>query len=167
MKAIIARQHGGPEVLELVEVAVPAVGEGQALVRLHAAGINFVDIYMRRDGGRVESLPYAPGLEGAGMVEMVGPDVTEVRPGERVAFTDQPAAYAEYVAARADRLVPVPEGIDFIQAAAALLQGLTAHYMLHGAHPLRVGETVLIHAAAGGMGQLLVQMAKAAGARVL
>jgi len=168
MKAIRFHATGGPEVLRLEDVPVPAAGQGQALVRLRATGVNFVDIYHRRgDYPPPGGLPCITGQEGAGVVEAVGPGAEGLRPGDRVTYTGVPGSYAEYVAAPAWRLVPIPPQVSFEQAAAIMLQGMTAHYLLHAAHHTRAGETVLVHAAAGGVGLLAVQMAKMLGARVI
>ncbi|MBV9123013.1 MAG: quinone oxidoreductase [Planctomycetes bacterium] len=166
MKAIRVQQYGGPEVLRLEESEAPAPGPGQALVRLRAAGVNFIDIYQRR-GGYPVPLPYTPGLEGAGTVEAVGQGVTDVHPGDRVAYTGSPGSYAEANVVPADRLLPLPANLSFEQGAAFPLQGMTAHYLIHEYRLPRAGDTVLIHAAAGGMGLLLVQWAHHLGARVL
>ncbi|MCS7172568.1 MAG: quinone oxidoreductase [Armatimonadetes bacterium] len=166
MRAVRIHEHGGPEVLRLEEVPTPTPGPGQALVRLEAAGVNFIDIYQRQGLYRLD-LPLTLGQEGAGVVEAVGPEVREIRVGDRVAFTNVPGTYAEYVLAPAWRLVPIPEGITSQQAAAVMLQGITAHYLTHSTYPIQPGDTVLIHAAAGGTGLLLVQMAKRRGARVI
>jgi NADPH2:quinone reductase len=166
MKAIQVREYGGPEVLRLQEVETPAPGPGEAQVRLYAAGLNFVDIYQRR-GAFSTPLPYTPGYEGAGVVEALGEGVKNVQTGERVAFTGTLGSYAQAIVVPADRLIRLPEGLSFEEGAAFPLQTLTAHYLLHEFRPLQPGETVLIHAAAGGMGLLLVQWAKHLGARVL
>ena len=168
MKAVRFHATGGPEVLKLEEVPAPAPGQGQALVRLRATGVNFVDIYHRRgDYPPPGGLPCITGQEGAGVVEAVGPGVEGLRVGDRVTYTGVPASYAERVAAPAWRLVPIPADVSFEQAAAAMLQGMTAHYLLQAAHRTQPGETVLVHAAAGGVGLLAVQMAKMLGARVI
>jgi NADPH2:quinone reductase len=167
MKAIRVNAFGGPEVLRLQEVEAPAVGPGQALVRLHAAGVNFADVYQRRGGFGVGQLPFTAGREGAGIVEAVGAGVTAVKPGDRVAYAGVHGSYAEASVVPADRLLPLPADMPFEQAAAFPLQGMTAHYLLHEFRPVRPGTTVLIHAAAGGMGLLLVQWAKHLEARVL
>ena len=166
MKAIQVTQYGSPEVLTIHEVSISNPGPGQALVRLEAAGINFIDIYQRR-GTYPVPLPYIPGLEGAGVVESVGPGVQHLKPGDRVAYVHQPGSYAQMSLVDADRLIPLPAGISFEQGAAFPLQGMTAHYLLHEFRKIKPHETVLIHAAAGGMGLLLVQWAKHLGARVL
>lgn len=166
MKAVRIHQTGGPEVLRYEDVPAPGSGEGQALVRIEAAGVNFIDIY-HRSGLYPLNLPYTLGQEGAGVVEAVGPGVTEVRVGDRVAFSNVAGSYAEYIIAPAWRLVPVPTGLEAAQAAAIMLQGMTAHYLTHATYPLKAGDTALVHAGAGGVGHLLVQVAKRRGARVI
>jgi len=166
MKAVRIHETGDPGVLRYEEVARPSPGPGQALVRLHAVGVNFIDIY-QRTGLNPLPLPATLGSEGAGVVEAIGPDVADVAPGDRVAYSNVLGSYAEFVVAPAWRLVPIPAACDFPQAAAAMLQGMTAHYLTHTTYPLRPGEWALIHAAAGGVGALLVQMAKRRGARVI
>jgi len=166
MKAIRLQEYGGPAVLRFEEVPAPTPGPGQALVRLVMAGVNFVDIYRRR-GGYPVPLPYIPGREGAGVVEAVGEGVATVKPGDRVAFAGQPGGYAEATAVPADSLIPLPADLSFEQGAAFPLQGMTAHYLLHEFRRPKPGDIVLIHAAAGGMGLLLVQWARHLGARVL
>ncbi len=165
MKAIRITQHGGPEVLTLAETAVPEPGAGQALIRVHAAGVNYVDTYFR-SGLYKAPLPFTPGNEAAGVVEAVGEGVSGVKPGDRVAWIATFGAYAEYACVAAGQLVPVPEGTDFTIAAAAMLQGMTAHYLTHSTFPLKPGDTCLVQAAAGGAGRLIVQMAKMLGATV-
>lgn len=166
MKAIHVQEYGGPGVLRFEEVPAPAPGPGQALVRLVMAGVNFVDIYQRR-GSYPVPLPYIPGREEAGVVEAVGEGVGTVKPGDRVAFTGQPGGYAEATVVPGDSLIPLPADLSFEQGAAFPLQGMTAHYLLHEFRRPKPGDTVLIHAAAGGMGLLLVQWARHLGARVL
>jgi len=166
MYAVRIHQHGGPEVLRYEEVPTPAPGEGQALVRLVACGVNFIDIYQRKGLYRVE-LPVVLGQEGAGVVEAVGPGVTEVKPGDRVAYSNVLGAYTEYAVVPAARLVPIPDGVTYQQAAAVMVQGMTAHYLVHSTYPLKPQDTCLVHAAAGGVGLLLVQMAKRRGATVI
>ncbi len=166
MKAIQVAQVGGPEVLTLVDVPVPDPKPNEALVQIEAAGVNFIDVYFR-EGRYPAPLPFTCGQEGAGLVVAVGPDVTTLRLGDRVAYSGVMGSYAEYAAIPADRLVTLPDGLDFTQAAAAMLQGMTAHYLTHSTYPIKSGDTVLIHAAAGGVGLLLVQMAKRLGARVI
>lgn len=165
MKAIVVETPGGPEQLKLVEAPKPEPGPGEALVRIAAAGVNFIDIYYRTGLYKADP-PIAIGMEGAGTVEAVGPNVTEVAPGDRVAYAMCRGSYAEYHVVPSWQLVKLPEGIDFATAAAAMLQGMTAHYLTHSTFPLKEGDTALIHAAAGGVGLLLVQMAKMRGARV-
>ena len=166
MKAIQVAQVGGPEALKLIEVPVPDPKANEALVQIKAAGVNFIDVYFR-EGRYPAPLPFINGQEAAGLVVGVGPDVTTLRLGDRVAYTGALGSYAEYAAVLADRLVKIPDELDFDQAAAAMLQGMTAHYLSHSTYPIKNGETVLIHAAAGGVGLLLVQMAKKLGARVI
>lgn len=166
MKAIQISSHGGPEVMQLVELPVPEAGEAQVLVRQEAAGVNFIDIY-QRSGLYPVTLPYVLGLEGAGTVEVAGAGVTGVQPGDRVAYAGVAGAYAEYALLPAERVVKLPEAIDCEQGAAVMLQGMTAHYLAFSTYPLKSGDTALIHAAAGGVGLLLVQIAKLCDARVL
>ncbi len=166
MKAIQAQEIGGPEVLQLRDVPDPQPGEGQALVRIHATGINFIDIYQRSGLYKLD-LPYVPGSEAAGEVVALGPGVTEFAVGDRVAYSNVLGAYAELAAVPAGRLVKIPEGLDFRQAAALMLQGMTAHYLAYSVYPLKAGDTCLLHAAAGGVGLLLIQMAKRESARVI
>ncbi|PYQ32934.1 MAG: NADPH:quinone reductase [Acidobacteria bacterium] len=165
MHAIQVKRHGAQEVLEYVEVETPRPKSGEALVRLEAIGVNFVDVYHRTGLYRLE-LPLTPGSEGAGVVEEVGPDVTEVRKGDRVAWAMVVGSYAEYAVVPAWKLVPIPSGVDSRTAAAAMVQGMTAHYLTMSTYPLKKSDTALIHAAAGGIGGLLVQVAKMRGARV-
>ena len=165
MKAIQVKIPGGPESLELVEVPVPHAAAGQALVRLAASGVNFIDVYFRTGLYKADA-PIAIGSEGAGTVEAVGEGVTEVAPGDRVAYTMARGSYAEYAVVPAASLVKIPAHVDFQTAAAAMLQGMTAHYLTHSTFPLKAGDTCLVHAAAGGAGGLIVQMAKNLGARV-
>lgn len=165
-KAIVVEEHGGPEVMKLKNVQVGSPGPGQALVHLSLAGVNFVDIYHRR-GTLPEQTPFIPGLEGAGTVEMVGADVTNVKPGDRVAYTEQPGSYAEASLVRAESLIPIPQGLSFQQAAAFPLQGMTAHYLIHEFRKPGPGDVVLVHAAAGGVGMLLVEWARHLGAHVI
>ncbi|MDT8068552.1 MAG: quinone oxidoreductase [Terriglobia bacterium] len=159
MKAVEVSHTGGPEVLEYHDVPEPQLKATEALVRIEAAGLNFIDVYFR-EGRYPSNLPFIVGQEAAGIVEKVGSDVTTVKPGHRVAYTGLQGAYAEKSAVAADRLVKIPDGVSFEQAAALMLQGMTAHYLVKSTYPLKSGETCLIHAAAGGVGQLLVQMAK-------
>ncbi len=166
MKAIQVKQGGGPEVLELVDTPVPESKANEALVKIAATGVNFVDVYYR-EGRYKTALPFIAGQEGAGEVVAVGSDVKNVKVGDRVAWTMLLGTYAEYAAVPADRLVKIPEGVDYRQAAAAMLQGMTAHYLAYDTYPLKKGETALVHAAAGGVGLLLLQMAHNIGARVI
>jgi NADPH2:quinone reductase len=165
MKAILMQGFGGPEVMRLVEVADPTPGPGQLLVRVEAAGVNYIDVY-HRTGLYPNTLPLTPGLEGAGVVLGVGPDVTGHRTGERVAWTSTLGSYAERLLVPARQAVEVPDALETRQAAALMLQGMTAQYLSSATYPLKPGDTCLVHAAAGGVGLLLVQMAKARGARV-
>jgi NADPH2:quinone reductase len=166
MKAIQVAQVGGPEVMNLVDLPVPNPKPDEALVQIEAAGVNFIDVYFR-EGRYPSPLPFINGQEGAGVVVAVGPDVTTLRLGDRVAYTAVLGSYAQYAVVPADRLVKIPDELDFNQAAAAMLQGMTAHYLSHSTYPIQSGDNVLIHAAAGGVGLLLVQMAKKRGARVI
>jgi NADPH:quinone reductase len=152
--------------MRLDELPTPKPGDGQALVRLEAAGVNFIDVY-QRSGLYKNPLPYSLGLEGAGVVEAVGHGVTTVRVGDRVAWTGVPGSYATHNIVPADRLVALPAGVDARAGAAAMLQGMTAHYLAHSTYPLKPGDACLVHAAAGGVGLLLCQMAKRAGAQVI
>ena len=167
MKAIRVNEHGGPEALSYEDVEVPEPGPGEARVRLAAAGINFIDVYQRTGLYPIET-PFTLGLEGAGEVDAVGEGVEELTPGDYVAFASALGAYAEYVVAPVEKLVPF--NVTLVEArvaAAAMLQGMTAHYLTHSTYPLEEGETALVHAAAGGVGLLLVQMAKMRGATVI
>jgi NADPH2:quinone reductase len=166
MRAIRIQQFGGPEAMRLEELPTPKPGDGQALVRIEAAGVNFIDVY-QRTGLYKNPLPYGLGLEGAGVVEAVGGRVTTVRVGERVAWTGIPGSYATHNVVPADKLVTLPAGVDARAGASAMLQGMTAHYLAHSTYPLKRGDACLVHAAAGGVGLLLCQMAKRAGARVI
>ncbi len=166
MQAIRIHEFGGPEVLRLEEIPVPEPGDGQALVRLEAIGLNFIDVYNRM-GAYPSELPLTLGREGAGVVEAVGANVTEVKVGDRVAFAMTPGSYAEYAVVEATKLAPVPDGVSSEQAAGVMLQGMTAHYLTRHTYPLSEGESCLVHAAAGGVGHLLVQIAKMRGARVI
>jgi NADPH2:quinone reductase len=167
MKAIRIHQHGGPEVLRYEDIPTPTPGRGQALVKIEAAGVNYVDVY-HRTGLYKQSVPLTLGTEAAGVVAAVGPDVRDVAVGERVAYQGVGGAYAEYAVVPADRLVPLPDGISMKDGAAAMLQGMTAQYLACSTYPLQPGDTCLIHAAAGGVGLLLVQIAKKIrGARVI
>jgi NADPH2:quinone reductase len=152
--------------MEPVELPVPEPKASEAVVKVAAAGVNFIDVY-HREGRYKVPLPFVPGQEGAGVITAVGADVKSVKKGDRVAWTGLLGGYAEYAAIPADRLVPIPAGVTDQQAAAAMLQGMTAHYLSHDTYPLKRGETALVHAAAGGVGLLLVQMAHHIGARVI
>src|ERR1700758_1435776 len=166
MKAIQIKQVGGPEAMELVDLPIPEPKANEAVVKLAASGGNFIDVY-NREGRYKMPLPFTLGQEGAGEVVSVGKDVKLVKTGDRVAWTSILGAYSEYAAVPADRLVPIPAGVSDQQAAATMLQGMTAHYLAYDSFPLKRGETALVHAAAGGVGLLLVQMAHNIGARVL
>ena len=165
MKAIQVLTPGGPEQMQLAEVPVPQPGIRQALVRVAASGVNFIDVYFRTGLYKADP-PIALGSEGAGTVESIGPEVTEVAPGDRVAWAMPRGSYAEYAVVPSAQLVKVPDHVDLRTAAAAMLQGMTAHYLTHSTYPLKPGDTCLVHAAAGGTGGLIVQMAKMLGARV-
>ena len=167
MKAIKISVNGDADVLKLTDTGpVPKPGASEALVKIHAAGVNFVDIYHRR-GFYPVKVPFIPGLEASGVVEAIGEKVTGIRPGDRVAYTGHLGSYSEYTTIDAARLIPLPEGLSFAEGAAFPLQGMTAHYLIHEFRKLKPGETVLVHAAAGGVGGLLVQWAKRFGALVL
>lgn len=166
MHSIRVHATGGPEVLSFEESDLPVPGPGQALVRLEAIGINFIDVY-HRVGLYPIARPFTPGLEAAGIVEQIGEGVQVVQPGDRVAYADALGAYAEAAVVAADRLVPVPAGVSSEDAAAVMLQGMTAHYLATTTRPLSPGDTCLVHAAAGGLGLLLCQVAHRRGARVI
>lgn len=166
MQAIQIRSHGGPEVLDYVDVPMPEPGAGEVRVALEAVGVNFIDIYYRT-GAYKADLPLIPGQEGAGRVDAIGAGVDGIQVGDRVAYVQQPGAYAQYALVPAARLVPIPDAVETTVAAAVLLQGLTAHYLTHSTYPINPGDEVLVHAAAGGVGLLLCQMAKRRGARVI
>ena len=166
MKAVFVEQPGGPENLKYADIPKPSPAAGQALVKIASAGVNFIDVYFRI-GLYPATPPILLGNEGAGTVEAVGPDVTNVRPGDRVAYAMARGSYAEYAVVPAWQLVKIPDSVDFQTAAAIMLQGMTAHYLTHSTYPLKAGDSCLIHAAAGGVGLLLVQMAKMLGARVI
>lgn len=166
--AIVVAKTGEPEVLEFKAVEIPAPGPGEALVRHRAIGLNFVDIYFRKGVYPAPSMPFTPGNEGAGVVEAVGPDVAEVKVGDRVAYAGGPlGSYAEARVMPARFLVRLPDAIDDKTAAAAMLKGMTAHFLIHSTRPLRRGETILVHAAAGGVGLILCQWAAHLGATVI
>jgi NADPH:quinone reductase len=166
MKAIQISQTGGPEVLQLADLPVPQPKPNEAVVKIAASGVNFIDTY-QREGRYKVPLPFVPGQEAAGVVASVGAEVKSLKPGDRVAWTSILGSYAEYAAVLAERLVPVPAGVSDQQAAAVMLQGMTAHYLSHDSFPVKRGQTALVHAAAGGVGLLLVQMAHDIGARVI
>ncbi|MEW6207920.1 MAG: quinone oxidoreductase [Acidobacteriota bacterium] len=166
MKAIVMSSFGGPEVLNYADAERPTPKPGEALVKVEAIGVNYIDVY-HRTGLYPLQLPATPGMEAAGLVEEVGADVTEVKAGDRVAYAMTPGAYAEYTVVPAWRLVAIPAEMDSREAAAAMLQGMTAHYLVTSTFNLKAGDTALVHAAAGGVGLLLVQAAKKRGARVI
>jgi len=166
MIAIQLQQTGGPEVLKLADLPIPEPGPGQVLIRVEAIGVNFIEIYFRK-GVYKAALPLVPGSEAAGTIEELGPGVTGFKAGDAVASVSVLGSYAEYALVSAASLVKVPAGLTMEQAAAAMLQGMTAHYLAYSTHPLKAGETALIHAGAGGVGLLLTQMAKRIGARVI
>jgi NADPH2:quinone reductase len=166
MRAIQVKQPGGPEAMELAELPVPEPKANEAVVKIAASGVNFIDVY-QREGRYKVPLPFVIGQEGAGTVTKVGAEVETLKIGDRVAWCGILGSYAEYAAVAADKLVPIPQGVTDQQAAAVLLQGMTAHYLVHDVYPLKKGETVLLHAAAGGVGLLLAQMAHEIGARVI
>ncbi len=166
MKAVRVHQYGGLEALKYEDVPVPEPGEGEAKVKIEAVGVNFIDIY-HRIGRYQGQLPLTLGQEAAGTVEAVGPGVKDVKPGDRVVYASVQGSYAEYAITPSWRLVPIPAGVTSQQAAAVMIQGMTAHYLTFSTYPLEEGETALVHAAGGGTGQLLVQIAKGRGARVI
>jgi NADPH2:quinone reductase len=166
MQAIQVENYGPPEVMQLVERPTPTPAAGEALVRVAAAGVNFIDTYQRSGQYKVP-LPFTPGQEAAGVIEAVGPGVSELAVGDRVAYASQLGSYAGLASVPARQLVPVPAGLELSLAAAVMLQGMTAHYLSHSTYPLKPGDTALVHAAGGGVGQLLVQLAKRRGARVI
>jgi NADPH:quinone reductase len=166
MKRVHVLEPGGPERLMLADVPVPAPGPGQALVKIAASGVNFIDVYFRTGLYKGE-VPIPIGSEGAGVVEAVGAEVRDVAPGDRVAYAMVRGSYAEYAVVPAAQLVPLPPSIDFVTAAGVMLQGMTAHYLTHSTFALKAGDTCLVHAAAGGAGGMIVQMARALGARVI
>ena len=166
MKAVRIHAPGGPEALTYDDVPEPTPGQGQAVVRLGACGVNYIDVYFRT-GQYKAPMPLTIGLEGAGTVTAVGPGVADVSVGDRVAWTGVPASYAQVIAAPADRLVKLPDGLSFKDGAAAMLQGMTAHYLAVSTYPLKKGDVCVVHAAAGGVGLLLCQIAKMRGATVI
>ena len=167
MKAIRIHRTGGPEVLTREDVPVPQPGTGEALVKLEAIGVNFIDVYFRTGLYKAPALPYTPGMEGAGTVSAVGPDVADLRPGDRVAYAMNAGSYAEYVIVPAWKLVKLPAGVTAQQGAATMLQGMTAHYLAYSTFSLRGGHTAVVHAGAGGVGLLLTQIARNLGATVI
>lgn len=166
MQAIVVREAGAPEVMELRELADPVAGPGQIVVETAAIGVNYIDIY-RREGRYPQPAPGIPGEEGAGTVRAVGPDVTAFKPGDRVAWTTVLGSYATQVLVPVERAIAIPDGMDFQTAAAALVHGMTCHYLVHDSYQAKAGDTLLVHAAAGGVGLLLVQALKARGCRVI
>jgi len=165
MQAIQITQTGGADVLQLRELPTPTPGPGEALIRIEACGVNFIDIYLR-EGRYPSPLPFIPGQEAAGVVAALGPGVSTFKVGDRVAWCGIPGTYAEFAVAPVARLIAIPDGITTRQAAAAMLQGMTAHYLAYSTYAIQMGDAVLIHAGAGGVGLLLIQMAKSVGARV-
>lgn len=166
MQAILIQQTGGPDVMQLAEIPTPQPGPDEVLVKIAASGVNFLDIY-QRIGQFPGELPLTPGSEAAGVVQAVGSGVVDFHPGDRVAYATVPGSYAEFAVVPAAKLVPVPESLNLAQAAGVMLQGMTAHYLTHSTYRLHPGDTCLIHAAAGGTGQMVVQMAKLRGATVI
>lgn len=166
MRAITVSRFGGPDVLEVTDAPDPTPGPNDLLVRTEAIGVNFIDTYFRT-GAYAVDLPYVAGAEGSGVVTQVGAEVRDVRVGDRVAWSSAPGSYAELVVVPASAAVPVPDGVPAPQAASALLQGMTAHYLLHSVYPAQPGDTVLVHAGAGGVGLILTQLAAARGVRVI
>jgi NADPH:quinone reductase len=166
MKAIRILQHGGPEVLKIEEVPLPIPGEEQALIRLEAIGVNFIDVYHRTGLYKVAP-PFTPGMEGAGVVESVGKNVKDIQPGDRVAYAMTMGSYADHAIVPSWQLIKLPGGVDTRLGAAIMLQGMTAHYLTQMTYPVKSGDSILVHAAAGGVGLLVIQMAKKKGARVI
>ncbi len=166
MKAIRIHTNGGPEVLQLEEIPLPEIQPSEVLIRVNAAGVNYVDIY-QRNGLYKTVLPFVPGMEGAGVVEKVGSEVSNLKAGTRVAWTQQPGAFAEYAAVPAWKVVPLPDDVDDRSGAAILLQGITAQYLCETTYPAKEGDIALVHAGAGGTGLLLIQMLKNKGVTVL
>lgn len=166
MKAIRVNEHGGPEVLSHEDIDIPEPQSGQVLIKVHSAGLNYIDTY-QRTGLYPVDLPLTLGLEGAGTVEGIGPEISEFSIGDRVAWAGCPGSYAEYVAAPVEKIVKIPDGVPFDSAGASMLQGMTVHYLTHSTYPLNSGDTALVHAAAGGVGLIMVQVAKMLGARVI
>ncbi|WP_067601957.1 quinone oxidoreductase family protein [Nocardiopsis listeri] len=166
MRAIVMEEFGGPEVLRTQEIDDPTPGPGQVLLDVAARGVNFIDVYQRSGVYKVD-LPFVPGMEASGTITAVGDGVTDLKVGQRVGWAMSPGGYADRATVDADLAVPVPDGVADEQAAALLLQGMTAHYLTYSVHPVAEGETILVHAAAGGTGLLITQLAKARGARVI
>ena len=166
MKAVFVEQPGGAENLTYGDLPTPTAGPGQAVVKIAATGVNYIDVYFR-SGLYPAPPPIVPGSEAAGTVESIAPDVTGLKPGDRVAYAMARGSYAEYAVVPAWQLIKIPDSVDFNTAAAAMLQGMTAHYLTHSTYPLKPGDSCLVHAAAGGTGLLIVQMAKMLGARVV
>ena len=166
MKAIVIREFGGPEVLKIEDVPLPEPGEGQVRVKIQAAGVNFTDTVLRR-GDRAARPPVTPGIEGAGVVDALGTETSGLKIGDPVAFCLTPGTYAQFAIIPDFKAMPIPDGPDMNIAAGAMTTGLTAHYLTHTTHPIQVGETVLVHAAASGTGLMIVQMAKRLGAKVI
>lgn len=166
MKAVKIKEHGGSDKMMYEEVDIPSCGPTDVLVKIGAAGLNFIDTY-QRSGLYPMELPYTLGLEGAGVVESVGDQVTQFSKGDRAAYCGIPGAYAEYACVPEARLVHIPEGVTINEGAATMLQGMTAHYLTHSTYPLKAGDSCLIHAAAGGVGLLMIQLAKMIGAYVI
>lgn len=167
MKAIAIDRNGGPDVLTLHDLPTPQPAAGEALVRLEASGVNYIDVYFRMGTYPAPRFPFVLGQEGAGVVKAVGADVTSLRAGDRVAYAGTAGSYAEYACVPAEKLVRVPDGVTANDAAALMLQGMTAHYLVNSTYALAAGETILVHAGAGGVGLLLTQLAKAKGATVI
>ena len=166
MKAIQIMEHGGPEAMKYQDVADLSPGEGQALVEVQAVGVNFTDVYNRMGASPAQTLPRIIGVEGAGTVRSVGSGVTQVKEGDVVAYSGTPGSYAEQALVPADRLIKMPDGLDAKDGAAAMLQGMTAHYLCHSTYSVKQGDKVVIHAGAGGVGLLLIQMVKKLGGYV-
>ncbi len=166
MKAIRVREYGKPDVMQFEDIPVPSPGAGEAVVKVEAAGVNFIDIYFRSGLSKAAQLPFTPGFEASGIVSAVGEGVTEVKAGDRVAYAMTPGSYAEFALAPAWKLVKLPDNVDFKLGAAIMLQGMTAHYLTHSTFPLKPGQSALVHAGAGGVGLLLIQVAKKLGARI-
>ncbi|WP_211747971.1 quinone oxidoreductase [Paenibacillus sp. Marseille-Q4541] len=168
MKALVFREFGGPEVLHIEEIEQPAIEDGTVLVQMKAIGLNYADIYRRQGNYHLEGEPpYILGYEGAGIVVEVADDVEGIRKGDRIGFADVPHANSEYVLVPVDKAIPIPAAITYEQAASILLQGMTAHYLVNDSYEVKPGDDIVVHAAAGGVGQLLIQLAKGKGARVL